>query len=444
MITGASINVLDYGAVGDGTTDDYNAFVAAQDALPLSGGCIVIGATTSNVFRLSQTLNLTKNITLVGQVATINAASAGTTLLFDAGVSGIVMNCSTSFGYTTVAPSASTPGCDYGVIQNLRVKSAGGPTGTGTNVDGIFIRAVNVLLCNVFVSDFKRNGFRILANVAGGADLQGNANAWGLYHCYATNNGSDGFFVQGDNANRGVAINCTATINQGWGFHEDSQIGNTYIGCLAEGNTTQGAYKANRVSGNNEFFGCYEEGHGAGCNITYPNIVFAGAYQSGWSATTNALRFLNTVPTPRARGRIQTSQSIPNATLTAIAFDSDVFVDVGGIHSASVNNTRFTVPIGFNGAYSIDVTVQWAASAAGTVRQVRIYKNNSPWAFSQKAPSTVQFSDSISIIDNASVGGYYEVFVYQDSGGALDVLGTDTIVNGTTCAVATVSVMSGF
>lgn len=444
MISGASVNVLDYGAVGDGVTDDYAAFVAAQAALPLSGGCIIVGATSSNVFRLSQTLNLTKNLALIGQVATLNATSAGTTLLFDAGVSGIVMNCSTSLGYTTVAPSASTPGCDYGVIQNLRVKSAGGPTGTGTNVDGIFIRAVNVLLQNVLVTDFKRNGFRILANVAGGADLQGNANVWGLYHCYATNNGSDGFFTQGDNANRGTAINCTATLNQGWGFHEDTLLGNTYVGCEAEGNTTQGAYKANRVSSHSEFFGCYEEAHGAGSDITYPHTVFGGTYLSGWSATTDALRLINTVPTPRARGRRQTSQSIPNTTTTAIAFDGDVFVDVGGVHSATVNNTRFTVPFGFNGAYSVNVTVQWAASAAGTVRVVRIYKDGAPWAWSQKAPSAVQVSDSISIIDNASAGSYYEVFVYQDSGGALNVLGTDTIVNGTTCAVANVSVIAGF
>ena len=444
MISGASVNVLDYGAVGDGTTDDYAAFVAAQAALPLSGGCIVVGATTSNVFRLSQTFNLTKNLALVGQVSTLNATSAGTTLLFDAGVSGIVVNCATSYGYTTVAASAATPGCDYGVIENLRVQSAGGPTGTGTAVDGIFIRAVNVSVRNVLVTGFKRNGFRILANVTGGADLQGNANVWGLYHCYATNNGSDGFFTQGDNANRGVAINCTATLNAGWAFNEDTLLGNTYIGCEAEGNTTQGAYKANRVSGHSEFFGCYEEAHGAGSNITYPNTVFGGTYISGWSATTDALRLLNTVPTPRSRGRTQTSQSIPNATTTAIAFDGEVFADVGGIHSTTVNNTRFTVPFGFNGAYSINVTVQWAASAAGTVRIVRIYKNGSAMAWSQKAPSSVQVSDSISIIDDGSEGSYYEVFVYQDSGGALNVLGTDTVVNGTTCSVANVSVIAGF
>ena len=291
---------------------------------------------------------------------------------------------------------------------------------------------------------FKRNGFRIVANVSGGADLQGNANVWGLYHCYATNNGSDGFFTQGDNANRGTAINCTATLNQGWGFYEDTLLGNTYISCEAEGNTTQGGYKANRVSAHNEFFGCYEEAHGAGNNITYPNTVFGGTYLSGWSATTDALRLLNTVPTPRSRGRTQTSQSIPNATTTAIAFNGEVFADVGGIHSTTVNNTRFTVPFGFNGAYSINVTIQWAASAAGTVRTVRIYKDGSAIAWSQKAPSSVQVSDSISIIDNGSAGSYYEVFVYQDSGGALNVLGTDTVVDGTTCSVANVSIIAGF
>jgi polygalacturonase len=40
MIEGAPINVLDYGAVGDNSTNDAAAIQAAVDALPASGGAL--------------------------------------------------------------------------------------------------------------------------------------------------------------------------------------------------------------------------------------------------------------------------------------------------------------------------------------------------------------------------------------------------------------------
>ena len=44
MIAGASLNVLDYGAVKDGVTDDSVAIQSAIDALPSVGGEIVFPA----------------------------------------------------------------------------------------------------------------------------------------------------------------------------------------------------------------------------------------------------------------------------------------------------------------------------------------------------------------------------------------------------------------
>jgi hypothetical protein len=46
MITGAPVNVLDYGATGDGTTDDTNAILLAIAAMPSNGGALFFPAGT--------------------------------------------------------------------------------------------------------------------------------------------------------------------------------------------------------------------------------------------------------------------------------------------------------------------------------------------------------------------------------------------------------------
>jgi hypothetical protein len=46
MITGAPVNVLDYGATGDGVTDDTNAILAAIAAMPVNGAALFFPART--------------------------------------------------------------------------------------------------------------------------------------------------------------------------------------------------------------------------------------------------------------------------------------------------------------------------------------------------------------------------------------------------------------
>jgi hypothetical protein len=89
-----SVSVQDFGAVGDGVTDDLAAFQAALAALPDTGGSLYIPATTSGTYRFSDTLNIIKPVRIYGQLATATAfvANAGTVLKFDANKIGIIFH----------------------------------------------------------------------------------------------------------------------------------------------------------------------------------------------------------------------------------------------------------------------------------------------------------------------------------------------------------------
>jgi hypothetical protein len=63
MITGAPANVLDFGAVGNGTTDDTAAIQAAITAVSAAGGGVI---TLPGIFKISATINLADNVVLRG------------------------------------------------------------------------------------------------------------------------------------------------------------------------------------------------------------------------------------------------------------------------------------------------------------------------------------------------------------------------------------------
>src|SRR5262249_39512672 len=67
-------------------------------------------------------------------------------------------------------------------------------------------------------------------------------------------------------------------------------------------------------------------------------------------------------PLPQARVYNSAAISIANNTTTALTFDSERY-DNGGLHSASANTDRLTVPI--TGLYAFGACIQWASNATG-------------------------------------------------------------------------------
>lgn len=133
------------------------------------------------------------------------------------------------------------------------------------------------------------------------------------------------------------------------------------------------------------------------------------------------------------------NQSITNTTSTALTFDSENF-DTNGYHSTSVNTSRITVPT--TGYYQVSYGVEFAANVAG-----RRYS----W-ISRNGTSAERFAEVIALATTGgathaqsggvlmylTAGQYIELYVYQDSGGALNVDGNSTTVGGTVLGVVRV------
>ena len=124
MINGAIFNVVDYGAVADGTTDATAAIQSAIDAASVNGGVVQLNAGT---YKITDVLAIPDHVALIGQGKTVTTLKPIGT--FDAAV--LVQG--TSFASWGTGRS----------VQNLEIDGSGGFTGDG-------LRVVNCGLRNYF------------------------------------------------------------------------------------------------------------------------------------------------------------------------------------------------------------------------------------------------------------------------------------------------------
>ncbi len=117
------------------------------------------------------------------------------------------------------------------------------------------------------------------------------------------------------------------------------------------------------------------------------------------------------------------AQSINNNTETKLAFDSERY-DTDSIHDPSTNNSRLTCPA--SGRYAIFGTVRFASNATGhRYIFIRLNGGKALAVQSSLALSGIVTMLSISTIYDLTASDYVELWVYQNSGGALDVTRVD-------------------
>jgi polygalacturonase len=78
MIEGASLNVLDFGAVGDGVTDDSVAIQAAINAIPAIGGEVYFPGGT---YLVNTKIVLKSRLSLIGESRNNTLIKAGTVVM---------------------------------------------------------------------------------------------------------------------------------------------------------------------------------------------------------------------------------------------------------------------------------------------------------------------------------------------------------------------------
>jgi hypothetical protein len=129
MINGASINALDYGVVGDGTTNDTAAMQAALTAA--AGKTLLI---PPNTYKITAQLNVPTNTFISAYNATLNGSSGVFKLLKFANGGGI-------FGGTLIGPGNATlqPGS-----VGISCEGTNNAPAAPTYVQGIIVRDMNI------------------------------------------------------------------------------------------------------------------------------------------------------------------------------------------------------------------------------------------------------------------------------------------------------------
>ena len=210
-----SVSVKDFGAVGDGTADDYAAIMAAHDSLPSTGGTIVA---SRGIYRHTASLAFTKRIRLVGEgTHYINGSASATEFLKDFNGEGVVL---------------SGPGS---VIEACGFRGDSGNTG-----DGIVIKAGRVSLVDVMVCAMGNDGIRV------GTDAGGeNCNLWYMERIKSKNNGHDGILLDEGSgtpidASGGTMVHCDLQSNTSAGLNIQSSRLSTFVGVTSQSNGVYG------------------------------------------------------------------------------------------------------------------------------------------------------------------------------------------------------------
>jgi hypothetical protein len=474
-----SVSVKDFGAVGDGVTDDTAAIQAAINSVQsLSGGHLYIPEGT---YKLSSTLNMTP------QNCVIEGSGQNSVLNFAACTSGagIAINGPTVrfelCRFTVTNAFASGISLNYGAT----ISSTNGVS--RVNIHDIIINGSGLHgleMTNTYMAKFY--DIESINNAGDGFHLNGNHTSLSFNRCWA---GGDSAYPNGGNQGRGWFINgviystfeaCAADWNQETGWSIYNTCATNFLNCGSESNNKEGFFVGTGSTyrtGVNvpdiygvSFNGCFGFNNSQATVNLFANLIgvqTANSYPasidiencyslhtgstsyavvlngaSGQITTREAMNFYNGYSTfvlgsvfrnnTYMQGRsiiatLSTAQSIANNTPTTAAINAQFTNTMAAtIVSNSIIIPETTTKI------VVTANASWDISATGT-RTIAIFKNGA--AITGGGSSIVNSAGyTIQNITSAMLqvvtGDAISLQVTQTSGGALNLLNTsDTFLS---------------
>ena len=230
------VNVKDFGAKGDGVTDDYAAIMAAINSVTYGTGYYISGPAVyfpPGVYYCSQTIQLKRSVRLFGDGSGMQTTSTAS-IRWPASTTGIIVHNYKTIN-STVEGTPTTAG-DGSIIEGLILTGGGG----ANTAHGIWLRA-RAEISKCYIIGFGGNGIQVIASSGGGGSIEGNANCFHLRDNVTILNGLHGLYVKGSDANAGYCIGLDSSYNNGCGVFDASFLGNTYVGCHSAVNGYRGA-----------------------------------------------------------------------------------------------------------------------------------------------------------------------------------------------------------
>lgn len=221
------------------------------DSIPLFESAILLfdASSKTTAYAFAETIVLQQMVTLRGGGPGGRGAYASY-LTFPPDTTGIHIK---SFNPNHEASPPKWKG-DNVLLEDLTIVGLG--FANDTTAHGVFMQA-HARLRNLSITNFGGNGVSIEASVGDAPPT--NANLWMMERVASGSNKGHGFYINGSDANAGIAILCDASSNNGWGFYDSSFLGNTYVTCHTDANLL-GSYKAEDPNARCMFLGCYHEG----------------------------------------------------------------------------------------------------------------------------------------------------------------------------------------